>query len=402
MREQKKDKKRKISRVVCSVMILLTLLAWTALAGWLLQTELSVICRNLLISALVSFIIVFSYVGGRSEQTLFPWNIGHMGRYTVVVCLSVVFFAAMGQVPFPAAPICAAAIVLTVFSGGASGLFAYLALVLQYGVLYGIDREQMVVLILTGMIGAVLFSGLDRHFRYGGSLFAYLVADLVVYSLFFVLVQEGTAFGDAALYLGIQLFASLVGLLLLLKLFGNLCIYRDDDAFARINDPEYNLLVRLKELDRDAYFHAIHTAYLSEKVARRIGIDPALTKAGGYYHKIGLLQGKDTIQNTILVATADKFPRSLIRLLKEYGIKNNGKVSKEAAVVQIADVVVSSVSYMFRKDKNAVLDYDKIIDVIIKKKIEGGDFAYCQLTMEELSEIKKCFAEEKLYYDFLR
>ena len=70
--------------------------------------------------------------------------------------------------------------------------------------------------------------------------------------------------------------------------------------------------------------------------------------------------------------------------------------------MQIADVVVSTISYMFQKDNKAVLDYGKIVDVIIKKKLETGDFDYCQLTMEELSEIKKCFAEEKLYYDFLR
>lgn len=402
MREQKKDKKRTIERTVCSVVILLSFAAWTALSGWLLRTEPSVICRNLLVSALSAFILVFSYVGIKEERALFSWNIGHMGRYTVVVCASVVFFALMGQVPFLAAPVSAAAIVLTVFSGGVSGLFGYLALVLQYGVLYGTDREPMIVLLLTGMIGAVLFSGLDRHFRYGGGLFAYLAADLVVYSLFFVLSEEGTALGDAALYLGIQLFAAAVGLLLLLKLFGRLCIYRDDDAFAKINDPEYSLLVRLKELDRDAYFHAIHTAYLSEKVARGLGIDSSLAKAGGYYHKIGLLQGKDSIQNTLLVAAADGFPRSLVQLLKEYGIKNTGKVTKEAAVVQISDVVVSTISYMFRKDKSAVLDYDKVIDVVIKKKMESGDFAYCQLTIEELSRIKKCFAEEKLYYDFLR
>lgn len=402
MREQKKEKKRSISRVVCSVVILLAGLAWTALSGWMLQTEFSVICRNLLISVLVSFIIVFSYVGQKEERQLFSWNIGHMGRYTAVVCLTVLFFAAMGQVPFLAAPISAAAVVLTVFSGGVSGVFGYLALVVQYSVLYGIDTEQIVALMLTGMVGAVLFSGLDRDFRYGGCLFAYLAADLVVFALFFMATQTETALGDAALYLGIQLFAALVGLLLVLKVFGSLCIYRDDGAFLRINDPEYGLLVRLKEADREAYFHAIHTAYLSEKVARKIGIDPVLTKAGGYYHKIGLVQGKDTIQNTLLVAAADKFPKSLIRLLKEYGIKNTKRLSKEAAVVQIADVVVSSISYMFRKDHSAVLDYDKIIDVIIKKKIESGDFDYCLLTMEELSKIKKCFAEEKLYYDFLR
>lgn len=402
MKERLRDKKRSISKAVCSVVILLTGLLWTTLTGYLLQTEASLLYRNLLVSVLISFVIIFSYMAGNDESMLFHWNRGHVIRFTVIVCVTMAFLAVMGEIPFLAAPVSAVAIVLTVFSGSICGLFSYIALTLQYCLLYGCDREQMMVLLLTGIIGAVLFFNLNRSFRYAGSLFAFLTAVLVCYGLFFVITRDGSDFGDALLYIGIQLFSVLIGLLILLKVLGNYCIYRDDNVFAVINDPEYGLLVQLKELNKDAYFHAIHTAYLSEKVARRIGIDSALTKAGGYYHRIGLLQGKDTIQNTILVGAANHFPQALIRLLKEYGIKNTKNVSKEAAVVQISDVVVSSISYMFQKDKNAVLSYDKIVDVILKKKIESGDFDHCQLTMEELSEIKKCFAEEKLYYDFLR
>ena len=35
-----------------------------------------------------------------------------------------------------------------------------------------------------------------------------------------------------------------------------------------INDPECPLLVQLKELSKEEYYHAIHTAYLGDKVAR--------------------------------------------------------------------------------------------------------------------------------------
>lgn len=403
MKGRLKDRKRSIlSQTAFSVMILLMGLLWTALSGSLHQVRTFVLYRNLLLSVLMSFLIVFSYCTAERKMALFPWNQGCMGRFSVIVCLSVVFLAGMGEVPYLAAPLSAAAIILTVFSGGFCGLVTYGALVLQYCIINSLDVAQVIVLLVTGLLGALMFMSLDRHFRYGGILFAYLVGDFVSYSLFFVMTQDGQALGDALLYTGIRLFAAFVGLLTVLKLLGVFCIYRDDKKFALINDPEYPLLTELKGISREAYFHAIHTAYLSEKISRRIGINPTLAKAGGYYHKIGLIQGRDSIQNTILVGTAHKFPVPLIRLLKEYGIKNMPGMSKEAAVVQLSDAVVSSVSYLFTKDRNAVLDYDKIVDVIIKKKMDSGDFEHCALTMEELCQIKKGFAEEKLYYDFLR
>jgi hypothetical protein len=88
--------------------------------------------------------------------------------------------------------------------------------------------------------------------------------------------------------------------------------------------------------------------------------------------------------------------------LKECSANNISGVSKEAAIVQLSDALVSSVTYLFDKDKNATLNYEKIIDVIIRKKMDSGDFEHCSLTIEELCLIKKGFAEEKLYYDFLR
>lgn len=397
------DKKKGIgSQIAFSAMILVMGFLWTTLSAYLLRIDVVSFCRNLLLSALMSFLTIFSFLSVSKKNGLLFWNDGHMGRYFLVVCLSYAFLAGMGEVPYLTAPISLLGVLLTLFSGNVCGLISYSAMILQYSVLNGISVSQMIVLLMTGLLGALLFMNIDHSFRYAGSLFAYLVADFVIYSLFFVMTQTGTALGDAILYSCIRLFSSLVVILVVLKLIAKLCVYRDANFFASINDPECELLTQLKGINKDAYFHAIHTAYLADKIARRLQCNASLAKAGGYYHKIGLLQGEDTIQNTLLVAATHKFPQSLIRVLKEYGIKNTPHVSKEAAIVQFCDAMVSSVSYLLKKDKNTVLDYEKIIDVIVHKKVDGGDLEHCELTMEDLCEIKKGLVEEKLYYDFLR
>ena len=397
------DKKKGTSvQIVFSVIIVLTGLAWTVFCAYMLHADTISFCRNMLLSVTTSFLIIFSFLITTQRKGLYFWNEGRFIRFSIVVSIAFIFLAFIGEVPYLVAPISILGVILTLFSGSVCGIISYCAMILHYSILNGLSVPQVIVLLMAGMLGAILFMNLQNGFRYVGSLFAYLVADFVLYSLFFVITQTGTMFGDAVLYSAIRLFAAGVLVLVILKFIGKFHYYKDIEFYSMINDTEYELLTRLKEINKDAYFHAVHTAYLADRIAKKIHCNAALAKAGGYYHKIGLLQGNDSIQNTILVGAAHEFPQALIRVLKEYGIKNMPSVSKEAAIVQLCDAMISSVAYMFRKDNNAVLNYEKIVDVIIRKKMDSGDLEHCELTMEDLCEIKKGLLEEKLYYDFLR
>lgn len=402
MGKRTKDKRNGILSALCYIINSLSLILLITAAAYLQKTELSLYLRNLLTGLAAALAIPFSFYISSGKQELFFWNENHMGRYILAVVFSEIFLFCMAFFPFMAVPVSLVSVLLTVYSGGFTGMVSYLLMILLYTLVAGVPTEQMLVLLISGLFGVVLFKSLGREFRYAGALFAYLSMDFICYSFYYVMGQSALLPGDALLYMAIRLFAALVVLLAVLKLLGTKCIYRDDDFFALISDPEYELLSELKAACKDAYFHAVHTAYLSDKIAARIGANAPLTKAGGYYHKIGLLYGKDTIQNTILVGRANHFPDSLMQVLKEYGIKNSRTISREAAIVQLSDAVVSSISYLFLKEQGTVLDYDKIVDVIIKKKMESGDWDGCKLTIEEISEIKKAFAGEKLYYDFLR
>lgn len=398
----KDDKWIIVSKTVCSIMILLCGILWTLLYGYLHKATKFLLYRNLVLAVFVALLIIFVYFETERKKLLFSWNTRHMGRFTFLVCLFMAFLAGAGEIPYLAAPVFAGAVILTVFSGSYCGMVSYSAIVLHYCILNGLDVAQVIVLLLTGLTGALLFMTLDRNLRYGGILFACLAADFVCYSLFFVMTREGQALGDALLYTGIRLFSAFVVLMITLKMLGTFCIYRNDKKLSEINSPDYKLLTELKGVSKEAYLYCIHTSYLSEKVARKVGADVPLAKAGGFYIKIGMIEGEDTLNNTIHVATKNGFPSNLIRLLKEYGTKNAKKISREAVIVQLSAAMVATVSLLFRKDKNASLNFEKIIDVIIKKKMDSGDFEHCDLTMEELHAIKKGFVEEKLYYDFLR
>lgn len=402
MGKRAREKKSVKGLIISFIINLLIFILWTLLWGYLHDTKLSGLLRNLLLNVFGAFAITFSFWASSYKGELSWWNKDHEVRYSIIVVLCAAALFGMPYIPFLAAPVAITAVVMTVFSGGFCGLVSYLFMIMQYILLSGLKTEQVVVLVFSGLLGIVLFKSLDREFRYVGILFAYLVSDLVCCGVYYVMTAPRAELGDSVMYVGIRLFSELMVILISLKLTGKYCVYRDEDFYRRINSPDYKLLVRLKSVNKETYMHAVHTAYLSEKISQKIAINTTLAKAGAYYHKIGILEGADTIENTLKICRDNKFPMPLIELLEEYGDRKSVRISKETAVVQISDMVVSYISHMFENDKNAAPDYEKIIDDIIHEKMDSRDWNKCVLTMGELCKIKEGLLEVKLYYDFLR
>ena len=169
-----------------------------------------------------------------------------------------------------------------------------------------------------------------------------------------------------------------------------------------INDPECPLLVKLKEHSKDEYYHAIHTAYLCDRIAKKLGLNDAVTKAGGYYHKIGILKGESSWENAKEILEENQYPEMVLNILKEFLDKQEKIIMKETVVLLMADTVISSISYLFSKDSSAKIDYEKLVQAVFKKKTEGGLLNSSSISIGELEEMKKILTEEKLYYDFLR
>lgn len=347
------------------------------------------------------FILGICYYFTLQNKSLFSYNQSHKLRLWIVYLLGFLFCGLLYVVPFYAFPIGILAVFLVAFSSQLLGFVMYISYLLFAYYVWQLSIGQLFVIFLIGVAGCALFGRLTKSFRYTAPVVILLVIDCGLYFIPFVTDQEILP-GDFFLYSGIRLFAEFIILILFMKLLFDRIISKNDLFYSNISDPEYELLISLKEMDEDAYYHAVHTAYLADKAARCIHADHTLARALGYYHRIGLIQGRDTIQNTLTVAATYHFPAPLRRVMKEYGIKNTATVSKEAAIVQICDALVSSLTYLFQKNVSSQINYEKIIDVIIHKKTECDDLANCDLTLKDISLIKKGLLEEKKYYDFLR
>lgn len=362
----------------------------------------STIIHFIIIIISIAFILCIGFYFSKKNLLFFRWNQGHEKRSLILYFVGLAISSLYAFIPFYAVPFGFLAIILVIFSNSYFGYIMYLSYLCLYNCFFTRSMEEFIVLLLIGALGSTLFATLNKEFRYGGALCSYLIMDFALYFLVFLSDSNTCLVGDFILYSAIRIFVLFILLTILMKIMNDSFICKNDHFYVSINDPDHELLISLKYIDENAYFHAVHTAYLSDKAARLIHADASLAKALGYYHRIGLLQGEDNIQNTLTVAATYHFPEELQNAMREFGIKNTEHVSKEAAIVQICDALVSSLTYLFQKDLNAQLNYEKIIDVIIKKKLDCNDLASCDLTLCELTQIKKGLVEEKLYYDFLR
>lgn len=347
--------------------------------------------------------VIFAIEESRIFNTFLFDNSENMWRFTILY-----FFFLTGSVVFPMFP-----------SGGWPYVAIFTGLMLFSGQLVAVcagcnllfismlltpasSTDLFLIYFISGIAGILLFSGLDENFKVWLPIMIALMIQFVCLCLHEVLMVNDVFRPEMFLVPGVNILINLILLLILLKFFSFSIIYRTRDTYMDINDPECPLLVKLKEFSKEEYFHAIHTAYLCDRIAKRLGLDDAAAKAGGYYHKIGILKGENSFENVKLILQDYQIPDKVMIILKEYLIKEENIVSKETAILLISDTIISSISYLFSKDANASLDYEKLIQAVFKKKLESGILNHNALSLGEVEEIKKILMEEKLYYDFLR
>lgn len=361
------------------------------------------IVKIVIMALAASGCMIFALEESRAKNSLLFDNNENIWRFTVFYLLFL-----MGSVVFPMLP-----------EGGWPYLVVFTGLMLFSNQLVGmcagstllmitvlLDKtaspELFLLYFIGGITGILVFASLDESFKVGFPILISLLVQMVCICIHDVLLVNESLNAEMLLVPVINTLVCLILLLIILKFFSVSIIYRIRDAYMDINDPECPLLVELKAFSKEEYYHAVHTAYLCDRIAKRLAVDDAAAKAGGYYHKIGILKGQNSWENTRLVLEEYHFPKMVHTILKEYLDNEERIVSKETVILLISDTVISSVSYLFSKDANARLDYEKLIQAVFRKKLESGLLDCSKISISELEEMKKILMEETLYYDFLR
>lgn len=366
------------------------------------NSEEEIICNTVMVmlgTGMVIFTLLFSEV----NDLYFYANQGKYGKFILFYVASLMVSLCFPLLPASGWPFLVVFVVLGLFSNSISGMVAgsvCLMLPVMLGSAGG-SREFMLYF-FSGLVGILVFSRLDEDFKVGLPMLISLVCLTVCLSANIVLFEQEKLSVSQFTFVAINLMVNFILLLIALKIFNGSVIHQYRDRYMDLNDPEFPLLVQLKEYDKAEYYRAIHTAYLGDRIAKRLGINDVVVKACGYYHRIGILRGENTWENVKEICEEYRIPEDTRKVLKEYLNKAGKVVAKETTVLMFADCIVTTILGEFQKNPKAELDYKRIIDNVFNQKLETGALAESDISIAQIREMRKIFKAEQLYYDFLR
>lgn len=394
------NKKKEPVYLVNSILVVITVLLVTA-GGFLKHAGGAELLRNAILAGTGAFLTCFLFLSEKdrlSEKNASP---ARTSRFAISygICLAVSLCCAF--LPPAGWPFLVVFVMMSLFCGFLPGICGGISFLTFSVLLAGADISIFALYVLTGLLGSCLFSRLDEKYRIALPLFVSLSFLFAAETACVVLFANETLKWELFLIPALNVIISLILLLILLKVYSGMEIFKYRIKYLEINDQEFELLVNIKEKDKNVYYRAVHAAYFSERIAQALSLDADAAKTAAYYANAGILY-KEPEKDLEKEFVSYGFPPYARQLLRELTVKNTGIRHKEATVVYMADAVISSILYLFEKKQDTKTDYAAVIETVFRKKWESGSLKNSELTFAEWNRMKKIFKEEKLYYDFLR
>lgn len=177
-----------------------------------------------------------------------------------------------------------------------------------------------------------------------------------------------------------------------------------EEKWRKLCDPEYELLLELKKKNPVEFKYAIHSAYLTDRVAERIGADRRMAKSCAYYKHIGLLKnGEEPVKDKTAALIAEhEFPENLQELINQYTGFDSGHFTKESSITYICTEMIRSIIRFNNERPNEHINYDALINLIFDRIMNKPIITDSDLSFRDIKIIRMKLKEERLYYDFLR
>ena len=374
------------------------------LFSYLYGLKAEVIIRNGVTGFLCGGILVYMLVDA-STRGLFAYDNGQRrNRFIISYYVSLILAMFLPMIAIETWPYMFVFLLLGLFSTNEIGLFSGSFLVM-FSVL--LEKEgnyaEFFIYFIAGAVILTLLRDLNETTKISVPIFISMTLLMVLIVAYDIMFQNRTLSVAMLVVPVVNLLISIILIMILLNLFGVYVIRKSNDRYMDINDTEYPLLVQLKETDKDAYFNAIHIAYLAERIALDLNLNARAVKTMSYYYNIGVIDGSKTWDEVKHFYIENNFPKEAMDYLEEYIVNDRSKqLSKEAAIIYMSETVIASITYLFGKDKNAKINYDELIEKVFAHKMDNKELYNYNISLYELDHMKALMKKEKLYYDFLR
>jgi len=337
-------------------------------------------------------------------------------------------------------PIVTLPLVLKAFFDARLGLFTHVLTVLLLGFIVPNSFEFIFLQIIAGIVTILTISELYKRANLFISVLQITLVYYIAY-LAFSIIQEGNAksiIWEKFIYFALNGGATLF-VLPLIYIFEKLFGLVSDESLKELSNTNNKLLRELAEKAPGTFQHSLQVANLAEASANEVHANSMLVRTGALYHDIGKmlnpmyftenqstnvnphneLTPKDSakiIINHVIkgieLAKKNHLPDRIIDFIRtHHGTtlvyyfykmeekENGGEVdtsyfqypgpipfSKETAILMICDSVEAA-SRSLKEPSAQILD--DLVEKIVIKQLEGGQFMNADITFKELQVIKK-------------
>ncbi|MCR5595997.1 MAG: hypothetical protein K6G12_09110 [Lachnospiraceae bacterium] len=384
--------------------ILLILVSIAVAAGIYFLYSVSVIraLETLVIVVLGQIIVIFTYESGIIYDTLLTGHIYPKGRFYIVYVILMAGSLVIAQMPVTAWPFVVVFVLLTILSNIPCGVVSGCMCLFVASSAMDVGVYPFIyVYMLSGIAAAVLVAYIDERFKIGLPLS--IVVIILLTGLCITVITSAQVISiELFLYPAINIAITVILLIFILKAYSAKVIFKEKDEYIELNDPECMVLTELKNIAPDDYHKTVHVVYFCDRVSAALDMDAPKIKCAGLYHRVGMIGGAYNWENTRAVCEEQNLPEDVMTILREFEDPSVQIKQPETAVLYMCECVVSSIQYLFAKNKEVKLDYPSLIEAIFKQRIESGLFNDCDMSIRQFELMKKVFVGEKLYYDFLR
>lgn len=339
-----------------------------------------------------------------------------------------------------AAPIVILPLVLKAFFDSRLGLFSHTLTVLLLGFIVPNSFEFVFLQIIAGIVTILTISELYKRANLFLSVLQITFVYFVAYFAFSV-IQEGNAQHlnfEKLTYFAMNGAATLF-VLPLIYIFEKLFGLVSDESLKELSNTNSKLLRELAEKAPGTFQHSLQVANLAEACANEIHANSMLVRTGALYHDIGKIENPmyftenqvtnvnphneltptdsakiiiDHIINGVELAKKNHIPDRIIDFIrthhgttlvyyffkKEEELSGNvfaeshfhypGPIpfSKETAILMMCDAVEASSKSI--KEPTAK-SFDELVEKIVNKQMDDGQFMNADITFKELQTIKK-------------
>lgn len=389
---KKKSKDRALLKNIGCMLLMPITIALAAFLGSLFSgADLYYMVRNITLCLSAALAVVFSFQAGRVAKSFFYDDGEYPERFLSLYLCGILCALIFTRLPVTGWMFLFFFVALARVSDSVTGALGGTSLLVLTTVLCEqMSLSTFLVYLLSGMIGITLFAHQKDEFYTAIPLALTLGCQLLLIFGGELLVQNKKLMWEAALVPFANIVMNGILLCIFLQYYINKVAKKVDNLYLRLNDPEYTVMARIRENEKEDYYCSIHTAYLVERITSEMGLDVRSAKCLAYYGHLP----KEMLEEI-------PFPEPAAALMAELKAGGRSMKSKETVIVRICYTLIRGIQMLREKNNEKKADYTLLINRMFEQQFTIEHLAETDITLSNLRYIQKRLTEEKMYYEFM-